>query len=143
MHDRIRVLLDHAHYPRLLPTYGADYRVHLGRGPAYDTPYTDETVTPCIVYWFGRDVARDFLHEMGHVLLDTRLDDRQREHVRRLVPGTPREKAQPWFWDRPPMKRSRLPDAFCEPAADAYADMQLHPHMHRELRTYLREELLP
>jgi hypothetical protein len=140
MHDRIRVLLEHAHYPNLLPVYGGDYRVHLGNGgPAahMGTPYTDEAVRPCVIYWWGKDVPYDFLHETGHVLLDTKLTDDQRQDVREIIGGS----AEPWFWDRDPMQQSDRPDAYTEVAADAYADLQLHPERRRKLRRYLRQAL--
>lgn len=92
MNARIARLLHHANYPHLLPVYGKDYRVHLGPGRDYTTPYTQEG-WPCVVYWFGEDIPEDFLHELGHVVNYTHLATPGRyEQFRDLIGGP----ARPW-----------------------------------------------
>jgi hypothetical protein len=141
---RVSNLLNHVQCHSLMPVYGVDYRVHLGRGPKYNTPYVDYDVDPYVMYWFGRDVVFDFVHEIGHVVNKRYVPKEYWELFTPLLWAFLKAKGetvkpQTWYWDRPPMKRSNLPDPWCEAFADKFSRMQLQPSQHVKFRRTLAD----
>ena len=133
---RIDAMLAHAKYTTLLPVYERDYRVHLGRGPQYDTPYVAGNARPCIVYWFGVDIPRDFLHELGHVVNFIYFPDPEDCQPFKPVLGGLQDR--PWWWVRDPMVPSNEPDPFCEDFANRYVMAQLYRHKYIRFRQMIR-----
>ena len=121
--SRVQRLTAQAKYPKLMPVYGRDYRVHLGPGPVYDTPYADDRARPVVIYWFGHDDIDDYLHEVGHAANTTFCPEpRDCEVFKHLIGGPDRS----WYWDRPAMEESNEPDPYCEGFADLFSLAQLH-----------------
>lgn len=130
--SRVQAALAGMRHPRLLPVHGADYTVHLGRGPRIkDTPYADLDRLPVVVYWFGPiSEDGDLAHELGHVVDHRYFTPGLRDRAKPLLAGYLKRKGErppaddEWWWTRDPMKQSHRPDPWCEAWADAYCDMQ-------------------
>lgn len=131
---RVRRLIASAKVPVVSGT-----RVVMGPGPAYGGKFSYYDAEHDTIYWvpdyFGRQNPSDLYHELGHAFDRKVLRDEERDQLKRMFGGRPRD----WFWgDRSPTEDSTLPDPYEETFADAYSRAARGFRKERKLRNFVR-----